>query len=209
MVTLRPFKNEDYNYCEALVNQAWGFDRIFPSPALSALAKRIYTKGSYFHSNYRLVATDKNKVVGFIMGYCNRLPKQRGATWFGIKMLARLLLAKSTGTPSKSDLLNAIGDHETNRAKLFTKGSNEIVLFVIDEQYRGQGVGTQLWQGFREFCLEHSASEAIFVETNKKGASGFYETLGFIHEFDFESPLHGLATPDGQACVYRYRTESR
>ncbi len=38
-------------------------------------------------------------------------------------------------------------------------------------------------------------------------ASGFYKQLGFKHVVDFDSPLHNLATPGGQACIYEYAVE--
>ena len=52
-----------------------------------------------------------------------------------------------------------------------------------------------------------SGVSEIYVETNKQGASGFYEHIGFEHVADFDSPLHEFATPDGQACVYLYRSK--
>lgn len=46
--------------------------------------------------------------------------------------------------------------------------------------------------------------DSIIVETNKLGASGFYEQVGFKHLGDFDFPLHEFATKGGQACMYEY-----
>jgi len=44
----------------------------------------------------------------------------------------------------------------------------------------------------------------IQVETNKNGACSYYEKLGFTLVSHFDSPLHELGTPGGQACIYEY-----
>ena len=52
-------------------------------------------------------------------------------------------------------------------------------------------------------CVE-SGVKSVVVETNKLGASSFYEQIGFIHLANFNSPLHEFATKGGQACIYEY-----
>ena len=77
------------------------------------------------------------------------------------------------------------------------------MLFVVGSEYQGQGFGKRLWHRFRTIC-EESGVSSIIVETNKLGASRFYELLGFSHLGDFDSPLHEYATRGGQACIYEY-----
>lgn len=92
---------------------------------------------------------------------------------------------------------------EKNRASVDSRNVNEIVLFVIDEAYRGLGIGSILWRLFKDHCHD-SNSEIIRVETNKLGASAFYEKIGFRFYANFNSPLHELVTKGGQACIYEY-----
>jgi ribosomal protein S18 acetylase RimI-like enzyme len=100
-------------------------------------------------------------------------------------------------------LLTAIKSHEKNKASIVEKGKSEIILFVVSKAYQGKGFGKRLWSGFKEQCKEAGVSSVI-VETNKLGASGFYELLGFRHLGNFNSPLHEFAIKGGQACVYEY-----
>lgn len=202
-VEIRDYKNADYAQCEALVNQAWRFDSIFAPQALSDLAKHLYTQGSVQGSNYLRVAEVEGKVVGFIFGLNNRKPRPKRNLWYGVRMLWRFLRIRSEKPNGKRILSNAIVEHERNRSQVVNRGVSEIVLFVVDEEFKGKGIGRSLWEGFRHEC-EESGVGSLVVETNKLGASGFYESLGFRHVDDFHSPLHELATPGGQACMYEY-----
>lgn len=201
--TIREYTEHDYAKCEELVNQAWQFDTIFQPEALAKIAKKMYTGGSVAESTYRAVAEVDGEVVGFIFGL-NEYTRQRRSWHLGLRLsiLWGLLTLKSS-TPDKSVLLNAMAEHERNKSALVNKKRSEIVLFVVDDNYQGQGVGKALWAGFLENCLETGVLE-IIVETNQQGAASFYETIGFQHLANFHSPLHEFATPNGQACIYKY-----
>ena len=199
----REYKDSDYEQCEELVNKAWGFDKIFAPKALSDVAKCIYTKGSVVGSNYRMVVEVEGKVAGFIFGFNERAKKHRGNILFWLNILWRLMRIKSEKPENKNELLNAIKTHQKNRAKLASRGKSEIVLFVVDDEYKGKGYGKRLWSGFLSHC-EKSGVASIIVEANKLGASSFYELLGFKNLGNFDSPLHEFATKGGQACIYEY-----
>lgn len=200
---LREYREEDYSQCESLVNQAWGFDEIFAPEALSNLAKCMYTKGSVIGSNYRMVIEVDGKVAAFIFGLNERLRKPGINILYRLSMLWKLIRVKSEKPKDKNEFLNAIKSHDENRTKLVGRGRSEIVLFVVGKEYRGKGLGKRLWSGFLTQCKDSGVS-SIIVETNKLGASNFYELLGFRHLGDFESPLHEYATKGGQACMYEY-----
>ncbi|MCG7985667.1 MAG: GNAT family N-acetyltransferase [Candidatus Thiodiazotropha lotti] len=202
---IRPYKPSDYEFCEALVNQAWSFDEIFEHADLSALAKIIYTKGSLVSSNYRRVVEDDGRLVGFIFGYNEYVGKPKGKLLFTLQILWRLLTVRGDRPEDTKSLIQAIQEHQKNRAAIVGQGRSEIVLFVVAEEYQGVGVGSSLWCGFESFCKSGNVRE-IIVETNRMGASGFYEKLGFELIADFDSPLHEYATKGGQACMYEYRT---
>lgn len=199
----RQYKEEDYKQCQELVNQAWGFDKIFSPKALSDLAKCIYTRGSALGSNYKMVVEVDGNVVGFIFGLdeCSKKPGRN--ILYGLSILWKLIRIKSEKPEDKNDLINAIKLHEKNRSHVVEKGRSEIVLFVINKEYQGKGFGKKLWSGFKEQCISHRVS-SIIVETNKLGASSFYEQIGFNHKGNFDSPLHEFATKGGQACMYEY-----
>lgn len=201
----RDFKATDYSQCEQLVNQAWGFDKVFTPKALSDLAKHIYTKGSILSSNYRMVAEVDGKVVGFIFGLNEYSNKPERNIFFGLNILWGLMRIKGDKT-DKRDLMNALKIHEKNRSSIVNTGRSEIVLFVVSDKYQGRGFGKRLWLGFKEQCVQ-SGVTSIIVETNKLGASSFYELLGFKHLADFDSPLHEFATKGGQACIYEFICE--
>ena len=201
-IEIRKYRKSDYSSCEELVNLAWRFDKIFASEKLFVLAKELYTRGSFFTSNYHMVAEINGKVVGFIFGFNINNKKPKGGLLLGLKATFKLYFG-STNKEERNILIETATVHGKNRASVDSRNVNEIVLFVIDEAYRGLGIGSKLWDSFKGHC-DNSNSEIIRVETNRLGASGFYERIGFKFYANFNSPLHELATKGGQACIYEY-----
>jgi len=203
---LRDYKDSDYESCEALVNDTWKFDSNFKPQELSDVAKCMYTKGSVIGSNFRKVAEMNGKVVGFIFGLNEMSSKPKKGILFGLSILRRLLWIKKMSFKDKKQLFKAINTHEINRSKVVDRGTSEIVLFVVDPDYQSVGNGKRLLYEFTTQCKK-SGVKSIIVETNKLGASSFYERVGFKHIGDFDSPLHEYATKGSQACMYEYTFE--
>jgi len=199
----RDYENRDYEQCEALVNEAWGFDNIFSPQKFADIAKLIYTKGSVLNSNYRRVVEIDGNVAGFIFGLNKLSAKPKRNILFGLGVLWKLFRIKPDKPGDKKKFLSAISAHEKNRSSVVNRGSSEIVLFVVGKKYQGLGYGKRLWSDFLSHCKE-SGVKSIIVEANKLGASSFYEKLGFKHIGDFDSPLHEYAIKGGQACMYEY-----
>jgi ribosomal protein S18 acetylase RimI-like enzyme len=207
-VIFRNYKIKDYAQCESLVNEAWGFDKNFKPQGLADIAKEIYTKGSEINSNFRRVVEKDGKVVGFIFGLNKKGKNPKGKLIFGLKTLWKLLQIKPIQPRTRKELLSAFQVHEENRSKLVGSSNSEIVLFVVSKQYKGRGLGKRLWYEFLSNCQESSV-ESIIVETNRDGASTFYELLGFKIVGDFESPVHRFASPNGQACMYEFTCKKK
>ncbi|MBN2486724.1 MAG: GNAT family N-acetyltransferase [Bacteroidales bacterium] len=202
-IEIRSFKQHDYDRCEELVNEAWHFDEIIRDKILNKTALRIYTAGGLCSGNMNLVAVDKGRVVGFLFGF-NHLAK--------IKPQGRIKLAieaiisfnfKKMDKLERNKFLQALAVHNKNRTLVEPGKASEICLFVVSQDFRGKNIGTKLWEKFRDACIA-TGVKRIRVETNKLGASSYYEKQGFIPAGDFDSPLHELATPGGQACMYEY-----
>ncbi|VAX35289.1 hypothetical protein MNBD_UNCLBAC01-2145 [hydrothermal vent metagenome] len=203
---IREYENFDYEFCEGLVNDAWKFDENFKPQGLSDIAKRIYTKGSVIGSNFRKVVEVNGKVVGFMFGLNEVSAKPKRGTLFELSILWQLLRIRKMAFTDKKKLINAINSHEINRSKVVGRGKSEIVLFVVDPSYQKVGNGKRLLSKFISQC-KSSGVKSIIVETNKLGASSFYEGVGFKHIGNFDSPLHEYATKGGQACMYEYSCE--
>lgn len=203
---IRDYQDSDYKSCEDLVNTAWDFDSNFRPQELSDIAKCMYTKGSVIGSNFRKVVESNGTVVGFIFGLNAKQTKPKRGILFGLNMLRRILFVKGMAYKNKKQLLKAINTHELNRTKLVHRGKSEIVLFVVDPHHQGAGNGKKLLSEFISQC-KSSGVKSIIVETNKLGASSFYERVGFKLLGDFDSPLHAYVTRGGQACMYEYICE--
>ncbi len=203
---IRDYEDSDYETCESLVNGAWKFDANFKPQDLSDIAKCMYTKGSVIGSNFRKVVEINGKIVGFIFGLDEMSAKPKKDMWFGLNILRRIFCVKEMRFREKMALLRAISTHEVNRSKVVGRGRSEIVLFVVSPRHQGYGNGKNLLYEFINQC-RNSGVKSIVVETNKLGASSFYEHEGFKHIGDFDSPLHEYVTRGGQPCMYEYRCE--
>jgi len=202
----RQYRDADYAACEALVSNAWDFERIFAPHALARLVAYLYTSGPLAVSNFARVVEIDGQVVGFIFGLNQNQPVPKHEMQKLSKRLAimaRLMLIRGLRFSEKTRLLKAFGAHEVNRTALVGRDRSELTLFVVDPAHQGAGFGKKLFADFADYC-RGSDVKNIVVETNKIGASSFYERIGFKMIGDFHSPLHAYATPDGQACMLEF-----
>ena len=178
---------------------------VFQPDECTELAKAIYTGGSEIESTFKSVAVANGEVIGFLFGMNRTLYKPKLHLKFRLRVLWKLYRIKSS-TPTKKELIQAMVEHEKNRSTLVPKKRSEIVLFVVADAHQGKGVGKARWGKFLESCSRLKEAR-VYVETNKSGASTFYENIGFKHLSNFNSPLHEFATPNGEACIYVYCCE--
>lgn len=202
-IDIRNFEKQDYPFCEELVNEAWHFDKIFTDKNLSKIALRMYTKGGLASGNINLVAIVQGRVVGFLFGL-NHLSKakSRGKIMLAIDSIISFNFKKMDKI-ERDTFIKVLTDHNKNRTRIEPSKSSEVCLFVVSQDLRGKNIGTELWETFRDSCIA-TGVKRIRVETNTLGASSYYEKQGFTLASNFDSPLHELATPNGQACMYEY-----
>ena len=179
------------------------FDKIINDKNLSTTALRFYTKGGLCAGNINLVAVNHGKVAGFLFGL-NTLAKSkpRGKIRFAFDSIISFNFKKMDKI-ERDVFTKALTDHNKNRTAIDPGTEIEICLFVVSQDLLGKNIGTKLWEKFRDSCIT-SGVKRIRVEANKLGASNFYEKLGFTLVNNFNSPLHEIAIPGGQACMYEY-----
>jgi len=200
---VREYRESDYEACESLVSCAWGLYENFKPKEFSDVVKYMYTKGSVISSNFCKVMEINEKVVGFIFGLNEMTSESKDNAWFGDEVLRRMRGVKGMKLREKIKLFEATRIHDENRLKVVACGKSEIILFVINPAYQGYGYGKRLLSEFISDCKKIGV-KSIIVETNQRGASGFYESVAFKHIGDFFSPLHEYAVKGGQACMYEY-----
>jgi len=201
---IRDYQEADYQACETLVDQAWEFHRHFQPTSLYDYSKYLYTMSSIESSNFKKVVEIEGKVRGFLFAYNEVAPKPQ-SLWkmllSQLHLIKTLLLMSGLTLKEKFSYLAMFNEHEANRHKIEERGASEINLFVIEEGFRGRGIGSQLIDSFIQFCKTLKVKR-IIVEANLDQASKFYEKQGFCIISSFESPLHSLvAGEDSKALL--------
>jgi len=173
---------------------------------LATLNEYTYTTGSIALSNFIKVFEVEGKVVALLFAYNENMPVPKHdfqKISSKLKIVKELFVIKNMPFKEKIKILKSMAVHESNKAKLIKHGSSEIFLFVTDPSCQGKGYGKQLLSAFFEYC-KNAGVQAVQIETNRLGASTFYEKVGCQLKGDFDSPLHEYTTKGGQACAYEY-----
>ena len=172
-IKYRKIKKQDYPYIKELVKDAW-----FKDYPLSEKIKYKYATGYlHFHlgnSNFVNVATIDDKLVGFIFGrvkktsFFHKLPH-----YLRLSFLCFSLLFSKAGRRG----IKVFRYEEKLDDKLIRPYKNdlhnEINLFIINKDYRGQGIGSTLEDSFIKFCKDNSEHH-VYVYTDTYSNYEYY-----------------------------------
>ena len=155
-------------------------------------------------SDYSGVCCIDDKVVGFLVGRTgkNRLSLRER---FDLNKVSWGFLTGRYGK-CKRRLRFSVNFLQTEAKVEFygRKFDSEVELFVVDGEYRGQGIGQSLMNHFTTH-LRHKNRKTLYVYTNIECNWMFYEKYGFIKHRDFHdnvlSFLRGSET-DGYTYYY-------
>lgn len=177
-ISYRIMEKKDYNRVKELITQAWFSEYPFKKKIIRLYAK-AYLYSYLAEANFQRVACDGDKVCGFIFGRYKKA-KRLKALRYNFKLLwilFRMLFSK----PGRRGLKIAYKTEKVN-AKLmkpFKKQlKNELVLFIVDDAYHGQGIGSSLEKSFIEF-LNHRNADNVYLYTDTYSNFHFYEHRGY------------------------------
>ena len=190
-ITYRKMNRGDYQVVKKLIRQAWFDEYVFKDKVKDDYAK-AYLRTYLADSNYRMVACDDDKVVGFLLGkhrkikasikFCNLFI----LFWIKFKFLFTKPGRRKLKIQSKTENVNSrlLKKHESYLV-------NELALFIIDEEYQGKGIGTTLENKFTSY-LKENGEEYMYLFSDTYSDYEFYERKGYIRggelvvDFDIE-----------------------
>ena len=169
----------DYQAVKTLIRQAW-FDEYEFSDRVKNSYARAYLRIYLADSNYRKVACDGEKVIGFLLGKHRKIK-------FSIKFCNLFLLfwirfgfIFSKPGRRKNKILSKTENVNKRLHKKHEKYLiNELALFIIDEDYQGQGIGTHLERDFSTYLKENN-EEYLYLFSDTYSNYQFYENRNYV-----------------------------
>ncbi|MHC4638321.1 MAG: GNAT family N-acetyltransferase [Planctomycetota bacterium] len=198
----RPYANDDLDRCAALAADAWPIPSVIVEDIHSLMV--AYVKLSLLFSNYSEVCCTDDQVVGFLFGRTGKKRlnlKER----FELNKLSWGFLTGRYGKCKRRFRFSVSFLQTMTKVEFYgRKFDGEVELFVVDGEYRRQGIGQSLMNHFTT-DLGHKNRKTLYVYTNIECNWMFYEKYGFIKHRDFHdnilSFLRGSKT-DGYTYYY-------
>lgn len=176
-----PMTKQDHKDIKRLITEAWFSDYPFKKKYIKLYASG-YLNMYLSEADYKMVAKDDDKVVGFIFGNIKNAPfKQRVISkiklfFYGIYMLFSY--------PGRRGLkITFITDKVNNKLlKPFKKThKNELILFIVDDAYQGKGIGSTLEKMYTT-CLKENGIKDVYLFTDTYSNYEYYEHRGYTRK---------------------------
>lgn len=173
-----PMTKQDYNDIKRLITEAWFSEYPFKEKYIKLYASG-YLNLYLSESDYKMVAKDDGKVVGFIFGNFKKASlKQRIISNFKLFIYSIYMLFSY---PGRRGLKITLITHKVNKKLLapFKKDlSSELKLFIVDENYQGRGIGSTLEKNYTKYLKEHGVKN-VFLFTDTYSNYEYYEHRGY------------------------------
>ena len=71
-VTYRDLEKKDYPYVEKIIRDTWNYDNICQKPSTAKQMAKVYLRGCLTQKTFARVAVCRDRVVGIIIGECEK-----------------------------------------------------------------------------------------------------------------------------------------
>ena len=205
-ITYEKLTTKDYQRVKELVTQAWFEEYNFSKKVID-----LYAKGYLYmylsELDYCIVAKDGDRVVGFIFGRNNKVNLFK-KIHYKLKLFfvgLRLLFSKAGRRGLKiNHITNKVNAELYKKSKTTAKA--ELVLFIVDEAYRGQGIGSKLERDFYEF-LKNNNKKYVYLYTDTYSNFAYYEQRGYKRMAELDVDFHIEGEEDDKPTYYIYVKE--
>ena len=173
-----PMTKEDHKDIKRLITEAWFSDYPFKEKYIKLYASG-YLNMYLSEADYKMVAKDGDKVVGFIFGNIKKAPfKQRFISKFKLFIYFFYMLFSYPGRRGLK--ITFITDKVNKKLLAPYKKShkNELILFIVDENYRGYGIGSTLEKMYTS-ALKEKGIKNVFLFTDTYSNYQYYEHRGY------------------------------
>lgn len=175
-IILRDYAKNDAPFLQNIIRKTWQYDR-FCSPKTAERLSRLYLAGCMANQTFRKVAEVDGRPVGVIMG-------KNCKTWkpslSGLVHQTTAALALMSGKEGRgvARAFSGIGKVDKELKKDSKKEyPGELSFFVLNERYRGLGIGKMLFEALLDY-MEKQKISRFYLYTDNSCNYGFYEHQG-------------------------------
>ena len=158
---------------------------------------KAYVQFNYLLSDYAEVCSFKDQVVGFLFGLTDKKQFNKKQKSGIRKVIWRLMTGKYGKIRKKYQFLFNVALTSIKVEYLCKKFNSEVVLFVVDKEHRGKGLGRAMMDHFLEH-LRRLKKHTVYLYTDVESNWKFYDIYGFrkyreFHDYEL-SFLRGKKT---------------
>ena len=187
-VTYRPYEEADFPVVVRLIEDVWDYEAVGSASLARHLAEQDLLKCLRTRS-FSQVAVSDGQVVGYILGMRTATPPDPSYDF-------RLRLAQRGLRRSPKGLILRSLDKKLEKinARLLRQSGRQygaqLSYFALREEYRGRGIGAELYRAFRAAMAEQGAGD-FYVFTDTASSYGFYEHMGMKRKvtYTFRLPV--------------------
>lgn len=173
-----PMTKQDHKDIKRLITDAWFSDYPFKEKYIKLYASG-YLNMYLAEADYEMVAKDGDKVVGFIFGNIKKAPfKQRFVAKLKLFFYFIYMLFSYPGRRGIKITLITDKVNKTLSKPYKKTHKNELILFIVDETYRGMGIGSTLEKMYTEKLKENGINN-VFLFTDTYSNYQYYEHRGY------------------------------
>ena len=185
---IRKIKQQDFNDISKIIQNTWNYQEYNRSRKNSEISAKLDLLSTLIHSNYSSVYEIGGEIAGFLLANIKENPVKENFSYLKdeIQFLKDLLRESKEGLIflDYGQLYEKMNNGLLG--KLSYRGKNEITLFAINSEFRGQGIGKALIENFLSY-LKQIGERDCFLFTDSTCDYPFY------FQYDFKNRTHDQA----------------
>lgn len=177
-ITYRPYLPQDFKSLSDVINITWGHEKTY-SPTAAVRLSNAYLRLCLTEQTFTQVALNDGKPIGIIMG--NSFRSSHKFLKNGLQAKWALLLLSLTAEGRRAghfyEEIDRIYDKLLSGQPRDYEG--ELSFFAIHPDYRGLGIGKELYRRFFEYMNSENIRH-FYVFTDTTCNFGFYESRNML-----------------------------
>lgn len=183
-IQYRPFSMNDIDCCAELAVDAWPIASLITEKEKTHHLMRAYVQLSLILSDYAEVCCNNDSVIGFLFGSIRKSIPNFNKRCESLKLLWGFITGKYGKIRKRFRFLGCFVLNLLIVEILCWKLDSEVELFVVNKEFRGQGIGKTLLDHFVYKAKEQNM-KTVYLFTDIESNYNFYERYGFMKYKNF------------------------